>query len=115
MSSYRFIQLDVFTEEPFAGNPLAVFPEAKGLTDDEMMKIAREMNLSETVFVFEAGEESKQQKAEDRDVRGRRIRNFRHASEIARDRISSASPADLHAGARDSFRGSSRLSARGTL
>ena len=52
MNSYRFIQLDVFTEEPFAGNPLAVFPEAEGLTDDEMMKIAREMNLSETVFVL---------------------------------------------------------------
>jgi trans-2,3-dihydro-3-hydroxyanthranilate isomerase len=52
MSSYRFIQLDVFTKEPFAGNPLAVFPEAEGLTDDEMMKIAREMNLSETVFVL---------------------------------------------------------------
>lgn len=52
MSSYRFIQLDVFTEEPFAGNSLAVFPEAEGLTDDQMMKIAREMNLSETVFVL---------------------------------------------------------------
>lgn len=55
MNSYRFIQLDVFTEEPFAGNPLAVFPEAEGLTDDQMMKIAREMNLSETVFVLKAG------------------------------------------------------------
>lgn len=53
MGNYHFIQLDVFTEEAFAGNPLAVFPEAEGLSDDEMMKIAREMNLSETVFVFE--------------------------------------------------------------
>jgi trans-2,3-dihydro-3-hydroxyanthranilate isomerase len=53
LGSYRFIQLDVFTKEPFAGNPLAVFPEAEGLTDEEMMKIAREMNLSETVFVLE--------------------------------------------------------------
>ena len=52
MSNYRFIQLDVFTQEPFAGNPLAVFPEAEGLTDEQMMKIAREMNLSETVFVL---------------------------------------------------------------
>lgn len=52
LSSYRFIQLDVFTSEAFAGNPLAVFPEAEGLTDDQMMKIAREMNLSETVFVL---------------------------------------------------------------
>jgi trans-2,3-dihydro-3-hydroxyanthranilate isomerase len=52
MGTYRFIQLDVFTREPFAGNPLAVFPEAEGLTDEEMLKIAREMNLSETVFVL---------------------------------------------------------------
>ncbi len=53
MRKYRFIQLDVFTSEPFAGNALAVFPEAEGLSDDQMMKIAREMNLSETVFVLE--------------------------------------------------------------
>jgi trans-2,3-dihydro-3-hydroxyanthranilate isomerase len=52
MNSYRFTQLDVFTTEPFAGNSLAVFPEAAGLSDDQMMKIAREMNLSETVFVL---------------------------------------------------------------
>ena len=52
MKKYRFIQLDVFTREPFAGNPLAVFPQAEGLTDEQMMKIAREMNLSETVFVL---------------------------------------------------------------
>jgi trans-2,3-dihydro-3-hydroxyanthranilate isomerase len=52
MTKYRFIQLDVFTTEPFAGNALAVFPEAEGLSDDQMMKIAREMNLSETVFVL---------------------------------------------------------------
>lgn len=59
MGSYRFIQLDVFTNQPFAGNPLAVFPEAEGLSDEQMMKIAREMNLSETVFVLKP--ESKQQ------------------------------------------------------
>lgn len=53
MTTYRFLQLDVFTEEAFAGNPLAVFPEADGLSDELMMKIAREMNLSETVFVLE--------------------------------------------------------------
>ena len=53
MPEYRFLQLDVFTEQPFAGNALAVFPEAEGLTDEQMMKIAREMNLSETVFVLQ--------------------------------------------------------------
>lgn len=52
MKKYRFVQLDVFTNQPFAGNPLAVFPEAGGLSDEQMMKIAREMNLSETVFVL---------------------------------------------------------------
>jgi trans-2,3-dihydro-3-hydroxyanthranilate isomerase len=52
MHSYRFVQLDVFTDTAFCGNPLAVFPEAEGLTDEQMMKIAREMNLSETVFVL---------------------------------------------------------------
>jgi len=59
--NYRFVQLDVFTQEPFAGNSLAVFPEAEGLSDELMMKIAREMNLSETVFVLKA--DSKQQTA----------------------------------------------------
>jgi trans-2,3-dihydro-3-hydroxyanthranilate isomerase len=55
MTPYRFVQLDVFTEEAFAGNSLAVFPEAEGLTDEQMMKIAREINLSETVFVLQPG------------------------------------------------------------
>jgi trans-2,3-dihydro-3-hydroxyanthranilate isomerase len=49
---YQFIQLDVFTDVPLCGNALAVFPEAEGITDEEMQKIAREMNLSETVFVL---------------------------------------------------------------
>lgn len=52
MPRYNFVQLDVFTDQAFGGNPLAVFPEAEGLTDQEMQTIAREMNLSETVFVL---------------------------------------------------------------
>ena len=52
MRKYQFYQLDVFTEKKFEGNPLAVFPEADGITGEEMQKIAREMNLSETVFVL---------------------------------------------------------------
>lgn len=52
MRTYNFYQLDVFTKKTFCGNPLAVFPEAEGLTGEEMQKIAREMNLSETVFVL---------------------------------------------------------------
>jgi trans-2,3-dihydro-3-hydroxyanthranilate isomerase len=58
LTQYRFIQLDVFTDRPFTGNPLAVFPEAEGLTDEQMMQIAREMNLSETVFVLKPEESS---------------------------------------------------------
>ena len=52
MRQYTYHWLDVFTSEPFGGNPLAVFPEAEGLTDAEMQNIARELNLSETTFVF---------------------------------------------------------------
>ena len=50
--SLKFYQADVFTAQPFGGNPVAVFPEAQGLTDDQLQQIAREMNLSESVFVF---------------------------------------------------------------
>ena len=50
--SLKFYQADVFTAQPFGGNPVAIFPEAQGLTDDQLQQIAREMNLSETVFVF---------------------------------------------------------------
>ena len=48
----RFATLDVFTESRFAGNPLAVVLEPEGLDTPAMQKIAREFNLSETVFVF---------------------------------------------------------------
>src|SRR5246500_4234802 len=47
----RFYTLDVFTTNRFEGNPLAVVTDADGLSDDAMLAIAREMNLSETVFV----------------------------------------------------------------
>ena len=50
--SLKFYQADVFTGQPFGGNPVAVFPEAQGLTDHQLQQIAREMNLSETVFVL---------------------------------------------------------------
>ena len=48
----RFATLDVFTESRLAGNPLAVVLEPEGLDTPAMQKIAREFNLSETVFVF---------------------------------------------------------------
>lgn len=52
MRRYRFLQVDVFTREPFGGNPLAVFHQAEGLTTEEMQQLAKEMNLSETTFVL---------------------------------------------------------------
>src|ERR671922_171914 len=52
MASRRFVQVDVFTETPFCGNPLAVILDGRGLTGDQMQSIAREMNLSETTFIL---------------------------------------------------------------
>jgi trans-2,3-dihydro-3-hydroxyanthranilate isomerase len=54
---FHFVQLDVFTSRPLEGNQLAVFSDARGLSDDEMQKLARETNLSETTFIFPRGEE----------------------------------------------------------
>ncbi|MBV1707199.1 MAG: PhzF family phenazine biosynthesis protein [Hyphomicrobiales bacterium] len=51
--NYPFYTLDVFTGQRFAGNPLAVVLEADQLSGEEMQEIAREFNLSETVFVME--------------------------------------------------------------
>ena len=50
--TYEFVQLDVFTQTPLTGNPLAVFTDAHGLDDGEMQAVAREMNLSETTFIL---------------------------------------------------------------
>src|SRR6202047_1949083 len=55
MSSPRnlpFTQFDVFTSRALEGNPLAVFPDGRGLSDDQMQAIAREMNLSETTYIL---------------------------------------------------------------
>lgn len=49
---YRFVTADVFTDQPFGGNPLAVFLDGRGLSTRTMQRVAREMNLSETVFVL---------------------------------------------------------------
>ena|SRR5487761_662210 len=54
---WPYVIADVFTDTPLEGNPLAVFTDANGLAADRMQRVAREMNLSETVFVLppEAG------------------------------------------------------------
>jgi trans-2,3-dihydro-3-hydroxyanthranilate isomerase len=49
---YRFLTCDVFTATRFGGNQLAVLPEASGLSDRQMQRIAREFNFSETTFVL---------------------------------------------------------------
>src|SRR6202795_1559754 len=49
---FSFVQLDVFSARPFEGNSLAVVPDARGLSDQMMQALAREMNLSETTFVL---------------------------------------------------------------
>ena len=48
--SHDFLTLDVFTDRPFGGNPLAIFPDGRGLSDQAMQAIATEFNLSETIF-----------------------------------------------------------------
>jgi trans-2,3-dihydro-3-hydroxyanthranilate isomerase len=54
MRIFRYVVADVFTDEPLAGNPVAVFTDARGLETDEMQRLARELNLSESVFVLPA-------------------------------------------------------------
>jgi len=50
----RFYTCDVFTNQLFGGNPLAVFPDASGIPESALQNLAREFNLSETVFVYPA-------------------------------------------------------------
>src|SRR5260370_40373388 len=50
--AYRYRVVDVFTETPLEGNPLAVFPVAAGLDEATMQGIAKGLNLSETTFVL---------------------------------------------------------------
>jgi trans-2,3-dihydro-3-hydroxyanthranilate isomerase len=69
------IQVDVFTSVPLEGNQLAVFPYAKGLSDAEMQSLAREMNFSESTFVFGREEAIERE-------RGVRVRIFTPQEEL---------------------------------
>src|SRR4030095_10172306 len=73
--TFDFVQVDVFTQTPLAGNALAVFPDARGLSDDEMQALAKEMNLSETTFVLprDAATEAKD---------GKKVRIFTVSEEL---------------------------------
>jgi trans-2,3-dihydro-3-hydroxyanthranilate isomerase len=72
---YQFVQLDVFARRPLEGNPLAVFADARGLSDGEMQALAREMNLSETTFILprDAATEARQ---------GKQVRIFTVSEEL---------------------------------
>ena len=48
----EFSLIDVFSDRPFGGNQLAVFPRAEGLTDQVMQQLAREFNFAESTFVL---------------------------------------------------------------
>src|SRR5580692_10932263 len=52
LRSFEYSQVDVFAEHALAGNPLAVFSDARGLSDQEMQSLARETNLCETTFIL---------------------------------------------------------------
>ena len=59
---YDFVTLDVFTDRMFGGNPLAVLPDARGLTTEQMQAIAREFNYSETTYVLPPEDENNTRK-----------------------------------------------------
>jgi trans-2,3-dihydro-3-hydroxyanthranilate isomerase len=73
--TYEFVQLDVFTQTPLTGNPLAVFTDARGLDDSEMQALAREMNLSETTFILPRDPATETQE-------GKKVRIFTVAEEL---------------------------------
>ncbi len=74
--TYAYSVLDVFAEQALEGNQLAVFHDGRGLTDDEMQALAREMNLSETTFILPANDPLKSAAA------GVRVRIFTTQEEL---------------------------------
>ena len=58
MRTYRFQVVNVFAESTFGGNPLAVFEDARGLSDEEQQMLTDQFNLSETTFIWPASEGS---------------------------------------------------------
>ena len=75
LREFEYHVCDVFTERRFEGNPLAVFPDAAGLSDSEMQAIARETNLSETTFVIRRDADTERK-------RGVRVRIFTTREEL---------------------------------
>jgi trans-2,3-dihydro-3-hydroxyanthranilate isomerase len=54
VGSFRYVVADVFTDVPLAGNQVAVFTDARGIPEEQLQPLAREINLSETVYVYPA-------------------------------------------------------------
>jgi len=75
MRTFPYSVLDVFAEHPLEGNPLAVFHDARNLSDAEMQALARETNLAETTFILPADPEAERTK-------GVRVRIFTTAEEL---------------------------------
>lgn len=58
MARFRYLTADVFTDVPFGGNQLAVFPDARGIPEHRLQDVAREFNYSETTFVYPASDQA---------------------------------------------------------
>jgi hypothetical protein len=98
--AHRFLIADVFTDQPFTGNQLAVFPDGQGLSDRAMQAIAREFNFAETTFVLPP-RDARHRPARLHRARGRRraragrARAARRAgTRAARDGAAGRSPRD---------------------
>jgi len=72
---FAMTQWDVFSSKPLEGNSLAVLSDARGLSDEEMQAIAKEMNLSETTFIFPGDPRTERE-------RGIRVRIFTVQEEL---------------------------------
>ena len=75
MRQFPFVTVDVFTSRPLEGNPVAVFTDARGLSDEEMQAIARETRLSETTFIIPRDEATER-------ANGVKVRIFTVAEEL---------------------------------
>jgi trans-2,3-dihydro-3-hydroxyanthranilate isomerase len=73
MTRFRYLIADVFTDVPFGGNQLAIFPDARGIPEHRLLDVAREFNYSETTFVLPPTD----------PAHTRRVRIFTPAAEIA--------------------------------
>ena len=72
MARFRYLTADVFTDVPFSGNQLAVFPDARGIPEQRLLDVTREFNYSEVTFVYPA----------DDPAHTRRVRIFTPGAEV---------------------------------